>query len=212
MSRSASQPRETSAARVSNVARAYSRRSVPQMLWLIALACAVSACAGSAGAPGRPPASAPAPVIDSARIEITPPAEPLPVGAAVRAGSFARSKLNPAGVLYELESVLTDAKIFRSVVEGAYQSAGDLGPDVWEIELAASDYGAENAYTLELQILLLRDRKVIETYRTEQSARQREGVTAQLTIGPPELAELAERGVRELVRQLAADVDRLRAL
>jgi hypothetical protein len=169
---------------------------------------ALCACTGAA----PPETRTPAPLIDTAPIEIVRPATPLPVRATVRAGSLVRSRVNPAGVLYELESVLTDANVFASVIERGYASAGAPDASVWELELAGSDYGGVGAYTLELEVLVLRDRQVLATYRTEQSVRQRDGVKDALVVGPPELGRLAERGIRDLVRQLAADIETLRAL
>ena len=83
---------------------------------------------------------------------------------------------------------------------------------VWEVELAASDYGIEDGYTLELQALLLRERHILATYFTTQSVKQPPGSGRELTVGPEQLAVLAQRATRDLLVQIAQDADRIRGL
>ncbi len=149
------------------------------------------ACAASPPGPAEPP--------------IEPPAQPLGVTVSVREGSFDRSHLSPRGVLLAFEEELESARVFAAVL----QWSPDASP-VWELELAASDYGEPDAYALELQAVLLRNRLLVATYFTKQAIRQATGQGTQLNIGPEQLAALGQRAIHELVRQLAADTDRLR--
>lgn len=146
------------------------------------------------------------PEIESPSIQIVAPSEPLAVTVAVREGSFDRSRLSPRGVLLAFLQELDSARVFARVLD---RQPADADP-VWELEMAASDYGEEDAYTLELQVLLLRRRELIATYWAKESLRQEAGTGRQLALGPEQLAELAQRAIRELVRQLAADTERLR--
>ena len=155
---------------------------------------------------------APTPVIDGGEIVIPRPAVPLEVEAAVRAGSFARSRVNPRGVAGQLASLLSDSGIFVGVSGEGLEADVPAGVPRWELEVSGADFGTVGGYDLELQVLVLRDRRILATYRTEQRIRQPDGVTSQLVVGPPELGRLAERAIRDLVRQLAENADALRAL
>ena len=151
------------------------------------------ACAASGAGPAAP------------AIQIVPPAEPLGVAVTVREGSFDRSHLSPRGVLGAFAGELESARVFI----GVRQWSPEASP-VWELELAASDYGEPDAYALELQAVLLRNRLLVATYFTKQAIRQAAGQGTELNIGPEQLAELGQRAIRDLVRQLAADTERLR--
>ena len=151
------------------------------------------ACAASGPGPAAP------------AIQIDPPAEPLAVAVTVREGSFDRSHLSPKGVLVAFVEELDSAHVFT----GVRQWSPEASP-VWELELAASDYGEPDAYALELQAVLLRNRLLVATYFTKQAIRQAAGQGTQLNIAPEQLAELGQRAIQDLVRQLAADTERLR--
>lgn len=146
------------------------------------------------------------PEVESPSIQIVAPSRPLAVTVAVREGSFDRSHLSPRGVLLAFLEELDSARVFARVLDRQPADADS----VWELEMAASDYGEEDAYTLELQVVLLRRRVLIATYWAKESLRQETGTGRQLSLGPEQLAELAQRAIRELVRQLAADAERLR--
>jgi hypothetical protein len=153
-------------------------------------------------APTRPAETATA--TPEATIEIVSPAQPLPVAAVVRAGSFARSHASPTGVSSRFARVLGSAKVFSAVLD-----APGAAPS-WELQVTAADYGEPNAYTFELSVLVLRGKDFVSSYATKQSTRQ-DGKT-QLTIGPEQLGQLAERAIRDVVRQIAADTERLSGL
>ncbi len=159
----------------------------------IALAWLVSGCAPAVTQPVAP-------------IQIVLPSRPLDVRVAIREGSFARSHLSPRGVLGAFADEMGSARVFAEVLNPA--PPGSAGG--WELELAASDYGEEDAYSLELQAVLLRARELVATYFTKQSRRQRAGTGQELLVGPGQLAELGQQAIRDLVRQLAADAERLR--
>lgn len=137
---------------------------------------------------------------------IEPPSRPLAVPVALREGSFDRSHLSPEGVLASFAEELRDARVFNQVAHPAPQGSARG----WELELAASDYGEADAYALELQVLLLHGRELVATYFTKQSLHQRSGTGRELLVGPEQLVELGQQAIRELVRQLAADAERLR--
>ncbi len=162
-----------------------SRMCVAALCLFLALACA---------------ASAPTP----RELPIPSPPQPLEIAVGIREGSFVRSHLSARGVLQAFAEQLAAARIFSEVLPLASESA-------WELELAASDYGAEDAYTLELQALLLHRRELRATYFSKQSLRQAAGTGRELLVGPEQLAGLAERAIRELLRQLALDAERLRS-
>jgi hypothetical protein len=164
--------------------------------WLVAAAVLAAACAQ----PPPPPLE-----MDATPIAIAPPPKPLPVAAVVRPGSFARSRVNPDGIAENFRDVLLEARVFAQVLDAFPPS----GPPVWELQLAGSDYGEPDAYSLELSVVVLRQQKLLATYTTKQAVRQAPGSRRQLTIGPPELSALAERAIRDLVRQVAADYERL---
>jgi hypothetical protein len=162
------------------------------------------------------PASAPPPNIETKPIEIVAPARPISIAALVRAGSFSASHVSPEGMVSEFADVLRSAKVFAVVLDSAPAAGAPAprppsSPPVWELELAGSDYGEPNGYSLELQVAILRQRNLLQTYFSKQSIRA-VGTRSQLTIGPPELGQLAERAIRDLVRQLAADSERLAGL
>ncbi len=161
------------------------RMCVAALCLFLALACA---------------ASAPTP----RELPIPSPPQPLEIAVGIREGSFVRSHLSARGVLQAFAEQLAAARIFSEVLPLASESA-------WELELAASDYGAEDAYTLELQALLLHRRELRATYFSKQSLRQAAGSGRELLVGPEQLAGLAERAIRELLRQLALDAERLRS-
>ena len=161
---------------------------------LVGIAITWLACVASAPGPAGP-----------ARVQIEPPSEPLAVTVSVREGSFDRSHLSPRGVLLAFAEELQAARVFSDV----RQWSPDASP-IWELELAASDYGEEDAYALELQAVLLRNRLLVATYFTKQAISQAAGQGTQLNIGPERLAELGQRAIQDLVRQLAADTERLR--
>ena len=163
-------------------------------LALVGIAITWLACAASAPGPAPP-----------SRVPIERPAEPLAVTVSVREGSFDRSHLSPRGVLLAFAEELASARVFA----GVRQWSPDASP-VWELELAASDYGEPDAYALELQAVLLRNRLLVATYFTKQAIRQGAGQGTQLSIEPEQLAELGQRAIYDLVRQLAADTERLR--
>jgi len=167
------------------------------LAWLVACA------PGSAGP--RRAAPAPLPPTENTPIQITPPARPVERDVTVREGSFVRSHLTPRGVVENFAEVLGTAKVFRSVLSTAPTGKG------WEIELAGSDYGEPDAYTLELEALLLRDRTILATYSTKQSMRQPPGSRKALTIGPEQLGQLTERAMQDIVRQIATDSERIRS-
>ena len=164
--------------------------------WLAAVAAVVASCA-------QPPP--PPPQADNTPITIVSPAKPLAVSVVVREGSFSRSHVSPEGMLSGFSEVLDSARIFAKVL-------GEFPPDgtpFLELQLAASDYGEPDGYTFELQATLLRQRSFVNAYATKQSIRQPKGTRTQLTVGPPELTQLAERAIRDLVRQIAADSENL---
>ena len=145
-------------------------------------------------------ASAPTPE----ELPIPSPSQPLEITVGIREGSFVRSHLSARGVLEAFREQLASARIFSEVLPLASESP-------WELELAASDYGEEDAYTLELQALLLHRRELRATYFSKQSLRQEAGTGREILVGPEQLAGLAERAIRELLRQLARDAERLRS-
>src|SRR5262245_37824984 len=112
------------------------------LIALLALACAAPA----PRAPATPPAPAPA---AEAPIEIVSPAQPLPVAAFVRPGSFTRSHASPAGISKAFARVLGSARVFSSVLD-----APGSAPS-WDLVITAADYGEPNAYTFELDALIL---------------------------------------------------------
>jgi len=169
---------------------------------LSAWALLVTSLAWGCAAPGP----APTPEIPTTEIEIRSPAEPLAVGVRLQRGSFVRSKSNPDAMLTRFGRVLDSARVFSSVAEAP---ASDATKPAWRLILTAADYGEPNAYTFELQALIVRGNDPIANYATKQSARQARG---QLTIGPAELAQLAERAIRDLVSKIAADSERLATL
>jgi len=145
------------------------------------------------------------PVIPTTPIEIVSPSTPLPAPIFVRKGAFVRTRANAEGVLFRLRKELESARVFTAVLD----APAPEGQPAFELRLAAADYGELDAYTFELQGALVREREVIASYVTKQSVKGRAG--AQLTIGPSELGQLAELAIRDLVRQIAADTERLRA-
>ena len=165
----------------------------------IALGLGLSAALGCQGPPPAPPE------LSGEAVEIVPPAAPLPVTAWVRPGSFRRSRVSPSGAQVRFADVLRESKIFARVVE----EAPEPGAPVLELELAGADYGEPRAYTLELQVAVLRERRLVESYFAKYSFQQPEGVRSQLTVGPAELGQLAERAIRDLCAQLAANADQL---
>ncbi len=167
------------------------------LLASLALGCAAPA----PRAPATPPPAAPA---AEAPIEIVPPAKPLAVAAFVRPGSFTRSHANPAAISKRLARVLDSARVFSSVLD-----APGTAPS-WELVITAADYAEVNAYTFELDALILRSNEFVSSYTSKQS--KRTTGKAQLTIVPEELGELAERAIRDVVRQIAADTERLSKL
>ena len=174
------------------------RRITSALLVCLALGCAPGAASQSAAAkPGPVPQAEPP-------IEIVSPASPLPVAAVVRAGSFARSHASPAGVSGRFARVLRDARVFSAVGD-----APGAAPS-WELQVGAADYGEPNAYTFELNVLVLRGKDFVSSYASKQS--KRTTGKAQLTLGPEQLGELAERAIRDVVRQIAADTERLSKL
>lgn len=158
------------------------------------------------GAPAAPQPAQPAPPAAEAEapIEIVSPAEPLPVAAVVRAGSFARSHASPAGVSTRFARVLASARVFSAVLD-----APGAAPS-WELQVTAADYGEPNAYTFELNVLVLKGKEFVSSYASKQS--KRTTAKTQLTVGPEQLGELAERAIRDVVRQIAADTERLSKL
>ena len=170
-----------------------SPRLAPALLAALALG-----CTAAPPPPATPPAEAAAP------IEIVSPARPLPVAALVRAGSFARSHASPTGVSGRFARVLDSARVFSSVGAVPGGAAG------WELVLTAADYGEPNAYTFELSVLILRGQEFVSNYASKQS--QRTTSKNQLSVGPEQLGELAERAIRDVVRQIAADTERLSTL
>jgi len=159
---------------------------------------ALLACA----TPATPPPPEPAP---AASIEIVPPPEPLSFPVVVRKGSFQRSHANADGIALAFLRTLESARVFTAVLGSA---PADGSPRL-AVVLAAADYGEPNAYTFELQALLVRGTEPLVQYETRQSLRQSGG---QLTVGPSELARLADRAIRDVVRQIAADSERIAAL
>ncbi len=153
------------------------------------------------------PGPAPTPELPSDEIEIVSPTSPLPVSVRLQRGSFVRSKSNPEAMLTQFGRVLDSAKVFTAITTNPpAESSSQVD---WRLILTAADYGEPNAYTFELQALIVRGNDPIANYATKQSAKQARG---QLTIGPPELAQLAERAIRDLVRKIAADSKRLEGL
>jgi hypothetical protein len=153
---------------------------------------------------GPPPAP---PQIDGPPIEIVPPAQPLALAALVTPGAFTRSRVNPQGVRVRFADVLAESRVFSKVLD----AAPSAGPAALELEVSGADFGEPDAYSLELTVTALRERRFITSYSTKQSIRQPAGSRRQLTIGPPELGQLAERAIRDLIRQLAADSARYAA-
>lgn len=176
------------------------RRTLTAALAALALACA------SGGPPASRPAAAPStPEPEAAApIEIVPPAKPLAVAAVVRPGSFARSHASPAGVSTRFARVLGSARVFSAVLD-----APGAAPS-WELQVGAADYGEPNAYSFELNVVVVRGQEFVSSYSSKQS--KRTTGKAQLTVGPEQLGELAERAIRDVVRQIAADTERLSGL
>ncbi len=161
---------------------------------------------------------------------ITPPEAPLSLTVAVREGSFDNSQLNPNGILDFFAEELREARLFEGVMY-------PIPPGVhatWELEIAASDSGVEpdsnfwksflayalpplslgiylqNDYTLELQALLLRDRHLVETYRSRATIRHRYQTNAPRAKMQAEALDLlARRATRQILAEVAADADRL---
>jgi len=158
------------------------------------------------------------------------PAVPLPLTVAVRDGSFERSHLNPSGIMLHFARELREARVFQGVM---YPVPPDITPR-WEIELAASDGGYEpnsnfyksalanflfplaffiwlqNDYTLELEALLLRDRELITSYRSEVTIRHRYQLRAdRVQMQAEGLEKLAGRATRQILAAMAADTGRI---
>jgi hypothetical protein len=171
----------------------------------LAIALLASLALGCAAPTARPPATAPTPApAADAPIEIVSPAKPLAVAAVVRPGSFTRSHANPTGISTRFARVLGSARVFSSVLD-----APGAAPS-WELVITAADYGEPNAYVFELSVLVLRGKDFVSSYTSKQS--RRTTGKAQLTVGPEQLGELAERAIRDAVRQIAADTERLSTL
>ena len=161
------------------------------LLSLLALACA----------PTRPAAP---PELPTTPIEIVAPAVPLDTPLLVRKGSFVRTRANADALRLRFRRELEAARVFSSVLDAAPPDPAG----VWDLILTAADYGEPNAYTFELQALIVQGRDPVKSYVSKQSVRQTG--RGQLTIGPTELGQLAERAIRDIVRQLAADTEQLR--
>jgi hypothetical protein len=169
------------------------------MRWLLGISLLpwlVSHCAA-------PPAAVPE--IPATPIAIVSPSTPLPAAIFVRKGAFVRTRANAEGVLFRFRKELESAKVFTAVLDAPAAE----GQPAFELRLAAADYGEPDAYTFELQGALVREREVIASYVSKQSVRGKTG--SQLTIGPTELGQLAELAIRDVVRQIAADTERLRS-
>jgi len=159
---------------------------------------------------GCTPSGPPAPLeFPSESIAAAPLDEPLEFGVRLQQGSFVRSKSNPEAMLREFGRELRRVNLFTEVRDPGIGPAANAAQSDWRLILSAADYGEPNAYTFELQGLLVRGDEPMQSYASKQSVRQARG---QLTIGPEELAQLAERSIRDLVRQLAGDSERLSRL
>ena len=137
-------------------------------------------------------------------IQIVAPSTPLDAPVFVRQGPFQRTKANPEGVLFRCRKELNAAKIFSAVLDAPAAE----GEPSWELRVAAADYGEVDAYTFEIQGALVRSRELIASYGSKQTLRGTPG--AQLTIGAADLGKLVERAIQDMVRQIAADTERLR--
>jgi hypothetical protein len=140
-----------------------------------------------------------------APIDIVAPAKPLDAPIYVRQGPFQRSKANPEGVLFRFRKELAAANIFSAVLD----APGADEQTTWEIRVGAADYGEVDAYTFELQGALVRSRELVASYGSKQSVKGQPGT--QLTITGADLGKLVERAIRDMVRQIAADSEKLRA-
>lgn len=138
-------------------------------------------------------------------IEVVAPGTPLDAPIFVRQGPFQRSKANPEGVLFRFRKELAAAKVFSAVLD----APGADEQTVWELRVGAADYGEPDAYTFELQGALVRSRELIASYGSKQSVRGKPGT--QLQINAADLGKLVERAIRDVVRQIAADSEKLRA-
>jgi len=172
------------------------------MRWLLGSLRWAAICALAVGCAPSTSSISSKPEVPSAAIEIVPPARPLEAAIVIRQGSFARTRAKPGGMLAEFRSVLESARVFAATLDAAPTD----GTDAWQLLLSAADYGEPNAYTFELQASIVRGKEPIAAYVSKQSARQSGG---QLTIGPAELGQLAERAIRDVVRQIAQDTERL---
>jgi hypothetical protein len=172
-------------------------------------------------------------------IELDPPSAPLPAlesrlpfTVTVRTGSFDASRLSPDGVALHFADRLRASGLVDGVIHPAPH---DLSP-LWAIELTARDGGSEpdanfwksalahalppalpfvyleNDYALELSALLIRRRELVATYRARTSVRHRYQLYADRSAMEREaLASLARRAAQQILAQIAADAERLRA-
>lgn len=169
--------------------------------------------------------SAPEPLVSAAAV-------PLALTVAVREGSFERSRLNPEGVMRYFADELREAHVFQGVI---HPVPAGISP-AWELELAAVDGGSEpdsnfykaalasallplaffiwleNDYTLELEVLLLRERELVATYRAETTIRHRYQLNANRRAMRAEgLEQLARSATLGLLAEIAADAERIEA-
>jgi len=141
----------------------------------------------------------------TAPIEVVAPGAPLNGSVFVRQGPFQSSRANPEGVLFRCRKELAAAKVFDAVLE---EPAADE-QDLWELRVGAADYGETDAYTFELQVALVRTRELVGSYGSKQTLRGEAG--RPLKINGADLGKLVERAIRDVVRQIAADTERLRS-
>ncbi|MCP4005361.1 MAG: hypothetical protein GY725_14305 [bacterium] len=162
---------------------------------------------------------------------LSPPDPPLRLTVAVREGSFDQSNLNGDAIVAHFADELRQSRVFEGVM---HPMPADIDP-MWQLELSASDGGVEpdsnfwkgfftqavppvaifvyfqNDYTLELQALLLKNRKLVETYRARSTIRHRYQIYANKKRMQTEaLDTLARTATRQVLAELKRDADRLR--
>ena len=165
------------------------------------------------------------------------PIEPLPVPigltVAVVAGSFDRSRINPAGVSEVFARELEEARLFQGVMFPVPPGADPT----WELELAGSDRAfepgsnrwksflvtllpplgfviwLENDYTLELQALLLKNRELIRSYTATASIRHRYQYSAnRMKMEVAGVETVVGGATRSILDAIARDAVRLERL
>lgn len=165
--------------------------------------------------------------------EFSAPSPPIPLTLAVVEGGFDNSSLDGEAITEHFASELRDTRLFQGVM---HPVPGDARP-LWQLEISANDAGhepnanfwksflsnvlppllfvvhLENDYTLNLEALLLRERKLVETYRASVTIRHRyQAYAPKAQMQAEALDLLARTATRQVLSEVAADAERLKRL